>query len=374
MHCYVYRRDESVGRDASLVTKTADYDLPLRKDRKGCYKVRPEDGVVYTCMTSDFFLEDADEWRKECWSMIRLRRDLHFAIITKRITRFASCIPEDWGEGYPNVTVYCTAENQEMADLRLPVFLKQPILHRRVIHEPMLGPVNIEQYLSSGQIEGVICGGESGNDARPCHYEWILGTREQCLRHQTSFVFKQTGAVFVKDGKIFHIDRKLQHSQAQKAGIDYEGSIPWEEEAPSTEQGLQEQLSLLGPEAEQNREEWLRRDLFERLSASAFRMRFRLKPEQKAYVREKGIDVIRRHAENFIAKRLAPAVIPNDGKQTPMRGHPVFIAQHACACCCRGCLQKWHDIPPGRELTPDEQQYVVEILMRWIERQMNGKK
>ena len=111
-------------------------------------------------------------------------------------------------------------------------------------------------------------------------------------------------------------------------------------------------------------------ELFERLAGSGFRSRFRLSEKDMAYVQEKGMDTIRRHAADFVKKRLAPAYIPNDGKQTPMRGHPVFPAQHATACCCRGCLQKWHHISPGLELTPEEQDYVVGVLMEWIERQM----
>lgn len=111
-------------------------------------------------------------------------------------------------------------------------------------------------------------------------------------------------------------------------------------------------------------------DLFARLAKSDFRSRFHLTKKDKEYIAEKGLPTIRRHAEDFIAKRLAPAVIPNDGKQTPMRGHPVFLAQHATGCCCRGCFYKWHHIPAGRELTKEEQQYVVSVLMAWIEKQL----
>jgi len=112
-------------------------------------------------------------------------------------------------------------------------------------------------------------------------------------------------------------------------------------------------------------------DLFERLSKSAFRSRFHLSKKDKEYIAEKGLATIRKHAEDFVAKRLAPAVIPNDGKQTPMRGHPVFIAQHACACCCRGCLHKWYHVPMGRELTENEQERIVKLLMAWIARQLD---
>jgi predicted Fe-S protein YdhL (DUF1289 family) len=110
--------------------------------------------------------------------------------------------------------------------------------------------------------------------------------------------------------------------------------------------------------------------LFARLATSPFRLRFRLSPADRAYIRGKGIDAIRRHAEDFVLARLAPAHPPNDGKQTPMRGHPVFVAQHATACCCRGCLRKWHGIPEGVELGEAEQRYVVDVLMAWIARQM----
>ena len=108
--------------------------------------------------------------------------------------------------------------------------------------------------------------------------------------------------------------------------------------------------------------------LFDRLAQSAFRSKFRLSAKDKAYIQEKGIATIRSHAADFVAKRLAPAEIPNDGKQTPMRGHPVFIAQHATGCCCRGCFAKWHHIPSGRALTEQEQQYAVSVLLAWIER------
>lgn len=115
-------------------------------------------------------------------------------------------------------------------------------------------------------------------------------------------------------------------------------------------------------------------EALEKLKKSAFRARFHLSPKDISYIDEKGMETIRRHCADFVASRLAPAVIPNDGKQTPMRGHPVFIAQHACACCCRGCLEKWYRVPKGRELSADEQRRIVNLLMRWIEREMSSEK
>ncbi|MBR1724336.1 MAG: DUF5131 family protein, partial [Ruminococcus sp.] len=125
-NCYVYRRDESIGKDASIITRTNDHGLPLKKNRQGDYKLTPDDGVVFTCMTSDFFLDEADEWRGECWDIIRERNDLHFHIITKRIDRFESCIPYDWGDGWDNVTISSTCEDQQRADHRLPILLGLP--------------------------------------------------------------------------------------------------------------------------------------------------------------------------------------------------------------------------------------------------------
>ncbi len=111
-------------------------------------------------------------------------------------------------------------------------------------------------------------------------------------------------------------------------------------------------------------------NLWKRLSQSKFRSSFSLKANDRSYVSEKGMEKVREHAYDFIKKRLAPANISNDGKQTPMRGHPVFVAQHATATCCRGCLEKWHRIPKGRELTDGEQEYVVSVIMEWIHREM----
>lgn len=108
----------------------------------------------------------------------------------------------------------------------------------------------------------------------------------------------------------------------------------------------------------------------EKLGKSKFRSSFHLNEKDKEYVRNKGMETIRSHAEDLIRTRLAPAYIPNDGKQTPMKGHPVFKAQHACACCCRGCLNKWYKVPKNKELTDTQQEKIVNLLMAWIEKEM----
>jgi len=127
------------------------------------------------------------------------------------------------------------------------------------------------------------------------------------------------------------------------------------------------------PNENRSRNEWLKQDLFKRIERSKFRNSFQLKPADIQYLKEKGYREIERHAKELIAKRLVPATIENEGKQTPMKGaphgHPVFLAQHATGTCCRGCLEKWHGIPQNRELSEEEQKYIVRIIMEWITRQ-----
>lgn len=110
--------------------------------------------------------------------------------------------------------------------------------------------------------------------------------------------------------------------------------------------------------------------LFESLGMSKFRSSFHLKDKDLEYIRKKGLDVIEEHAYDFIHNRLASKDIKNDGKQTPMKGHPVFIAQHATATCCRGCLEKWHHISKDRDLTEEEINYIVNVIMFWIKKEI----
>ncbi len=217
-HCYVYRGDKKRGIDSSLVVKTKSFDLPIRKKRNGEYKI-PSKTTVYTCFTSDFFLEEADKWRPEAWEMIRRRNDLHFLIITKRINRLLITLPNDWGNGYEHVTICCTVENQDRADYLLPIYKAAPIKYKIIICEPLLEQIDLSPY-AGDWIEQIVAGGESGYDARPCNYDWILEIREVCRKNNIAFWFKQTGSKFVKDGKLFHIKRQLQHNQARKAGIN----------------------------------------------------------------------------------------------------------------------------------------------------------
>lgn len=226
-NCYVYRIDRAHGKDASQVFLTADFDLPMRRGRKG-YLLPPGE-TVYTCFSSDFFLEEADLWRPRAWEMMRWRSDLRFLIITKRIARLYDCLPDDWGEGYENVHICCTVENQRQAALRLPVYREAPIRQKSIICSPLLGETDLSDYLGDW-VQEVVVGGESGEQARPCCYDWVMNLRRQCVERQIPFYFMQTGARLIKDGKEYRIARKHQHAQARKAGIDFmppDKPIPW---------------------------------------------------------------------------------------------------------------------------------------------------
>lgn len=145
--------------------KTSRLLCRLAADRHGNYKI-PAGSSVYISMTSDFFIDHplAEVWRREVWDIVRKRPELSFTIITKRIVRFMQCIPDDWGDGYPNVTVCCTMENQAVCDTRLPVLLTLPIKHKCIVCEPLLSDIDFHGNLSG--IEKLVAGGESGDTAR----------------------------------------------------------------------------------------------------------------------------------------------------------------------------------------------------------------
>ena len=218
-HCYVYRQDEMFGRDSRECRKTNDFNLPVKKDRRGNYKV-PSGSLIMTCFSSDFLLSDADSWRDECLEMMRLRSDCMFYFFTKRIDRLNFSLPD-------NVIVGCTCENQKMADYRLPIFKKLNIKYKTIILAPMLEKMDISKYLGSDIYE-VNVSGESGSSQqiraqqiRALDYDWVLDIRNQCIKANVNFGFHQTGARFIKDGKEYRIERKYQIEQAKKANIDF---------------------------------------------------------------------------------------------------------------------------------------------------------
>ncbi len=228
-NCYMYFLDKTHnGIDSSVVTKTNSFNYPLSKFKDGRYKVKSGE-MLRVCMTSDFFLEEADEWREDAWEIIRQRPDVKFFLLTKRPERVAEHLPSEWGDGWENVFFNVTCENQRRADERIPYLLELPFKHKGIMCAPFIGAVSIDKYLCDGQIEQVICGGENYDGARPCSFEWVKELQAECVKYNVTFCFIETGTVFVKDGKRYNIPSKVVQSEmAAKSGMNFLGKpIKW---------------------------------------------------------------------------------------------------------------------------------------------------
>ena len=217
LYCYIHKGDAKRGVNTGIIEKTKDFAKPAERLKNGNFKMKS--GIVYTCFSTDFLIEEADDWRSECWQMIKKRDECTFLFLTKRIDRFMDCIPDDWGDGYENVVVCCTVENQKNADYKLSIFEKLPIKHKCITAQPLIETINIERYLDG--IELVVVGGESDSNARVLDYDWVLNIREQCIRKNVSFEFRQCGTHFIKDGKEYKLQTKDLCTQARKADIDF---------------------------------------------------------------------------------------------------------------------------------------------------------
>ncbi len=217
LHCYIHKGDLKRNINTNEIIKTKDFNKPIEKLKNGKYKMKSS--LVYLCFSTDFLIEEADEWRLDCWKMIRERLDCTFLFLTKRIDRFMNCIPEDWGDGYDNVVVCCTIENQKNADFKLSIFKDLPIKHKCITIQPLLENIDIEKYLET--IELVVVGGEADINARPLEFDWVLNIRNQCIRKHINFEFRQCGTNFIKDGKQYKLQTKDLIKQAKLANIDY---------------------------------------------------------------------------------------------------------------------------------------------------------
>ena len=223
LNCYMYFLDRMRDQDGSRIYRTSAARYPLSKDRAGQYKIRSGE-MISVCMTSDFFLEEADPWRPEAWDIMRQRSDVIFYLLTKRPQRVSQCLPEDWGDGWDNIFFNVTCENQERADERIPLLLELPFRHRGLNCAPLLGPIRIGHYLDSGQIEQVACGGENYGGTRCCDFSWVQALREECVARDITFCFLETGTVFIKDGRKYTIPGKREQTrQALRSGMNYQG-------------------------------------------------------------------------------------------------------------------------------------------------------
>lgn len=223
-HCYMYREKTRYGQDPSTVVRSsrATFEKPLSWHRTVVAQARgglvPKPELVFACSWSDFFVTEADPWRDEAWDIIRRTPYLTYQLLTKRVENIAARLPADWGAGWRNVWLVASAENQAAADERLPLLLQTPAAVRGVSVEPMLSGMDLTRYVfdrgkeigrlmygpavyNREQAESVvcpsldlvICGGESGPDARPMHSAWPRGLRDQCKAAGVPFWFKQWG-------------------------------------------------------------------------------------------------------------------------------------------------------------------------------------
>lgn len=222
-NCYMYTLDQQRGKSGADIYRTNNFNYPLQRDRYGNYKIKSGE-LIRVCMTSDFFLEEADQWRADAWEIMRQRPDVIFYLLTKRPERVANCLPDDFGNGWENIWFNVTCENQQLADKRLPYLKELPFRHKGVMCAPLIGPVSLLPYLDEDFIEQVICGGENYAGFRPCNYDWVLALHDECRKANVSFSFIEIGSNFVKDGRHYHLGSKQkQAEQAFKAGLNYVG-------------------------------------------------------------------------------------------------------------------------------------------------------
>ncbi len=223
-NCYMYYLDKQRGKDGSAVYKVKNnFDYPLQKDQHGNYKIKSGE-QIRVCMTSDFFLPEADKWRADAWKIMRERPDVVFFLLTKRPERVMDCLPADWNDGWENIFFNVTCENQQMSDKRLPILEQLPFKHKGIMVAPFVGPVSIAKYLQKGFIEQVIAGGENYDGSRPLKYEWVKNLYAECIAANVKFAFIETGTYFEKDGKTYRIESKFKQSQqAYKSGLQYLG-------------------------------------------------------------------------------------------------------------------------------------------------------
>ena len=221
-NCFIFINNQKNQNDNfNVVRRNKSFDILLRKDKYGNYVIK-SGGAVIICQKSDFFIEEADEWRDEVWQMIKKRKDLHFTILTRRIRRAEMTLPKDWGNGYANVcfTVSCSIEEEFLREI--PYLLKLKANEKTIMFQPLLEEINLLKVLDhKSDIAYINCGGENYYNARPIYYDHILKLSKDSLALNIPFYFFDTGTYLIKDGKKYFIPPDKRYSQAFLSNLSH---------------------------------------------------------------------------------------------------------------------------------------------------------
>ena len=218
--CYMFAQQSSYGKNPDKVAKTKSvFDLPVKRNRQHEYKY-PSGTNFAVCFSSDFFIEEADDWRDDVWRIIKERSDCNFVIITKRVNRIKDCLPLDWDDGWDNVIIYVSMETQSLVAKRYPVLEQLPIKHKGICIAPIKEAITLEPFIEDSGIDFISVGGESGNYTTICKYEWVQALSLEAIKYNKNFHFHQTGSRFSMNGKIYRLSVEQEYLQASKAGLN----------------------------------------------------------------------------------------------------------------------------------------------------------
>ncbi len=246
-NCYMYfldRQRNKLGTDIYRVKSNFDY--PLHRDKSGNFKIKSGE-ILYVCMTSDFFLKEADEWRNEAWDIMEQRPDVIFILITKRPERILDSMPNKLNLDHIWLNVTC--ENQKRADERIPILINLPLKHKGIMIAPFIGEISLERYLRRNSFNNVWCGGENYNGSRPLYYDWVKKLSDECKKFDTNFNFFETGNTFIHNNQEIKLSsRKEQAKYAYLLNLNYQSSKALNFNISSKQET--QQLNLFKPEKE----------------------------------------------------------------------------------------------------------------------------
>ncbi len=265
-NCYMYFLDSKRDKSGSEIYRVRNnFDYPLHKDKFGNYKIKSGE-FLRVCMTSDFFLKEADDWRDEAWEIMKKRSDVVFILITKRPERVLKCLPGEW-DNFENIWFHITCENQKRMNERLPYLLELPFEHKGIMTAPFISRVSLKkalelylktnnfaqdsnfstsylkQFLKSKGIENIWCGGENYDGARPLFYDWVKDLSIEAREFDISFKFFETGNIYIKNNKkIIPENKFIQSKIAYEENLNYKSSTPQVFKIPKYAQNSQTKL------------------------------------------------------------------------------------------------------------------------------------